>query len=56
MRKRFWLLLLGLGIVSATLFVDHFFVRVPDWLAVVLLFLAVAAFIAFYVSNGKRHK
>lgn len=56
MRKNFWLLLLGLGIVSATLLVDHFFVRVPDWLAVVLLVLAVTTLIAFYVSNGKKRK
>lgn len=50
MRKNFWLLLLGLGIIS-----DTFLVRAPDWLAVVLLIISVLAFIAFYISNRKNH-
>ena len=56
MRKNFWLLLLGLGIISGIFLVNRFFVSVPDWLAVALSVVSMLAFLVFYISNKKDRK
>ncbi len=47
--KRF--LQLGLGIASGTLLLDRFVVALPDWLAIVLVLLAVLCFILSMVRR-----
>ena len=48
-------LVLGLGFASATLIIDNF-IEVPDWLAIVLMVLAIVFMGAYIIMMRKANK
>jgi len=52
-KKSLLFLSLGLGICSGTTLINRFVVPIPDWLAIILMILAVASLVIHFVRNRK---
>ncbi|MFQ9871733.1 MAG: hypothetical protein ACLRVT_01475 [Oscillospiraceae bacterium] len=51
-----WLSSFALLLLSGTTLVDRFIVPIPDWLAIILLVIALCAFVVFLIANKKHTK
>jgi len=54
--KSLLFLSLGLGICSGTMLINRFVAPIPDWLAIVLMILAVASLVIHFVRNKRDTK